>query len=309
MVVLELQEFWRMFPMFYIESTLYYQKIRNDPAFPVSLRKLYFTNEQAEWNCFSFTENMLSFHYPKLKILLQRARANQSNVKRISLNSGVSTNNEPNLRRTGSIKRQTPSLVQPKVDSVPLTINMAFVNPTQMSNSNVTETHIVPPINTAPTSEAPPLPPSMPPKRPGNKVKKKPTLETKGNSAEKKDTIPPCPPSPATSIASLANLSILSNPTNHQISASSTPVVSLLNRTTSTSQKKLTRLNLQIQEREFLSNNLLKKSPMVKTPSRQRSISITDETLSTVKTQLFGTERDLNKAKPISNNKLVLLQR
>jgi hypothetical protein len=160
-----------------------------------------------------------------------------------------------------------------------------------------------------------------------------PVARTVSSEKKSENPSPPqfCPPSPSTSINSFTNLSLLSNPTNPQ---SSTPLLNPPKKTSG--QKKLNKFNLQVHETEFQrqhsvqtsgTSTNLKTSPMhshsMKTPIRQRSCSITDTSLNSVRTQLFLRNKDNTKeghpssnrkpsmdetTKIIPNNKEILLQ-
>jgi hypothetical protein len=371
-VLLELQEFWKLFPFFLTEIQFHLQQSKQLQQ-RLSLYRIYLTTEQAEWNAFMINESIISFLYPKLRPLTVPPPANQHLVKKAKVSYNVPnstaintrTANNPTgapLTRTNSIKRQTPSLVKrisstDGASSVPATntllsvlnvqqqgqqlsmpspasqVNPQIVNKSPFLPSSISSDSF-PGLPSASSSSALPKPPGLEkPKKRINLTDQSTTLQRTASQEQrdkqptlKESTSPPipCPPSPSTSIASLANLSIISNPTtNNQFSTSNTPLPNTTaanankEKKTNSGQKKLNKSNLQLHEHEFqqqqqnhpyLQNGNSKISPvlLMKTPIRQRSYSITDTSLNSVKTQLFFKDENNypSSFQPLSNTKL-----
>jgi hypothetical protein len=246
-------------------------------------------------------------------------RQTPSLIKRIPSNSVEPNGNNPFLN-TGNNNSQTTTLLSvlnniPSQQQQPIIPQQFHASISMKSPSSETFQTAPPPPGL--NINIPPRPPSQAAEK--GMIKRSnttPVTRTVSSSQEKKIENPSspqfCPPSPSTSINSFTNLSLLSNPTNTQ---SNTPLPMNPPKKTS-GQKKLNKFNLQVHETEFQrqhsvqtsgNSTNLKTSPMhshnMKTPIRQRSCSITDTSLNSVRTQLFLRNKDYTKEGHHSSNR------
>lgn len=313
LIIIQLQEFWKKNPSVLKEIT----PVISTYSTKIVKQKLYQIGEQSEWNSIILSEKMIQLFVPTIAKCLALPSRIQPIVKertsippppQPSFSAAIqSINTHPTP--TKPVKRQTPSVIQrqPSIDPTAYLGNIASIG-TFESNNNVNSPRIAIAVSSTDNSR------SIPKQTKNSSTPKLTRAATIDSAlhvqtlAYKDSQLPPpsaCPPSPTTSVNSLANLSIVSNPSVTQPTSNGKEKASLMRSVSTASYQtsankngilagatsraqKLNKTNLQ--QHEDLINNSFgqsKKSPYISPLMRQRSQSITDASLNSVRTQLF----------------------
>jgi hypothetical protein len=272
LVLFELQGFWRSFPYFLKETLL---------SVPQLLKKQRLKIRHAEFSV-TINEPFIYFLCPKLAILLSTPSYNPQKPKistvPVVLEHPTGTVKAPDfvIGKGHYLKRQTPTMVT--AEEMTVSYNAQYNNAFSSSLQKVS-------ISSADNVLS-------------LKVKKVPRLQITPNTGNKNgDALrstsdPPmvCPPSPATSIASTSMSMISNTSTFHSVQlVASRKKINPAGGTSSAGTHKATKSNVVKNDSEngVKSPMLTRASPLI----RQRSLSITDISLNSVKAQLFSTNQ------------------